>query len=101
MNRTIVLRAFLTLTPLWALLLIGDLNKKTGHTMGYSMPTGWKLGDGNNGYLSVSQVDFTAVTDVICFALVWDSDGTLNAADNTMTQAGPAALVNAAHTRDV
>ncbi len=58
---------------------------------------GWELGTGSDGYLPVSDVDFSAMTDVVYFALVPNPDGTLDTADNDITKEGGAALVKAAH----
>ncbi len=58
---------------------------------------GWMLGDGSNGYMPVADVDFTAMTDVVDFALVPNSDGTLDATSNDITTAGALALTTAAH----
>ncbi|MFZ1082070.1 MAG: glycoside hydrolase family 18 protein [Candidatus Kryptoniota bacterium] len=58
---------------------------------------GWELGDGGNGYLPVSDVDFTAITDVVHFCLVPKADGTLDSTGNGISRAGSAALVKAAH----
>ena len=58
---------------------------------------GWQLCNGSNGYLPVSQVDFTAMTHVIHFALVPKPDGTLDTVGNSITWAGSHALTKAAH----
>lgn len=58
---------------------------------------GWELGDGTNGYLPISKVDFTAMSHVIHFALVPNSNGTLNATSNGISTAGASALTTAAH----
>jgi chitinase len=58
---------------------------------------GWQLGNGSNGYLPVSKVDFTAMTDVVHFALVPRPDGSLDSAGNSITSSGSHALINAAH----
>ncbi len=58
---------------------------------------GWELGDGADGYLPVSDVDFRAFTDVIDFAIVPDPDGSLDTTSNTISSEGTRALIKAAH----
>ncbi len=57
---------------------------------------GWQLGDGRNGYLPVSKVDFSAFTHIIHFALIPRSDGTLDSVGNSISTSGAAALIKAA-----
>ncbi len=58
---------------------------------------GWELGTGSNGYLPVSEVDFSSMTHVVHFALVPRPDGSLDSAGNDITFQGSHALVSAAH----
>ena len=57
----------------------------------------WELGNGSNGYLPVSDVDFSAFTDVIDFALVPNADGTIDTSTNGITSEGTEKLIRAAH----
>ncbi len=58
---------------------------------------GWQLGRGDNGYLPLRSVDLSTLTDVILFSLVPQADGGLDTTSNTITSAGSAALLKAAH----
>lgn len=61
---------------------------------------GWQLGNGENGYLPVSKVDFSALTHVIHFALVPRPDGSLDSTSNSITRMGALALLKMAHAYD-
>ncbi len=58
---------------------------------------GWELGDGSNGYMPVADVDFSAMTDVVYFAIVPNADGSLDLASNGISTTGATALTTAAH----
>lgn len=53
---------------------------------------GWE-----QGVMPASSIDFTAVTDIIHFSLVPNSDGTLNSSANSLTSANSADIVSHAH----
>ncbi len=57
---------------------------------------GWELGTGSNGHMPVSEVDFTAMTEVVHFALVPRPDGSLDSSGNSITSEGSRALIRAA-----
>ncbi|MDE3057019.1 MAG: T9SS type A sorting domain-containing protein [Bacteroidota bacterium] len=58
---------------------------------------GWQQGYNNTGYLPAQDVDYSAVTYVIHFALVPQSNGTLDDQSNSVTAYNANALVTAAH----
>ncbi len=62
---------------------------------------GWELGNGTNGRLPVSEVNFSELTDVIHFSLVPEANGSIDTSDNDITAAGSHALVKAAHANGV
>ena len=51
----------------------------------------------NQGYLPPSEIDYSAVTDIIHFALVPQTNGSLDYLSNSISPANSAALVQAAH----
>jgi chitinase len=53
---------------------------------------GWEQGS-----MPASNIDFTALTHIIHFSLVPNSDGTLNSSDNSITTANSADIVSRAH----
>ncbi len=62
---------------------------------------GWMQGQNNDGYLPAQDIDYSAVTQIIHFALVPNSDGTLDYSSNSITPANSAALVADAHAAGV
>ncbi len=58
---------------------------------------GWQQGYNNTGYLPAQDVDYSAVTNIIHFALVPQSNGTLDDQSNSVTAYNANALVTAAH----
>lgn len=62
---------------------------------------GWMQGQNNDGYLPAQNIDFSAVTHIVHFALVPNADGTLDAASNSITAANSAALIPLAHAQGV
>jgi chitinase len=58
---------------------------------------GWSQGCGYPGHLNPEQIDFSAVTHVIHFAIVPNYDGSIDYSTNCITPENSAALVNAAH----
>lgn len=58
---------------------------------------GWQQGYNNTGYLPAQNVDYSAVTHIIHFALVPQSNGTLDDQSNSVTAYNANALVTAAH----
>src|ERR1043166_441783 len=57
---------------------------------------GWQ-----QSYLPPSSIDYGAVTHIIHFALIPNSNGTLNDAGNGVTAASASALISAAHAKGV
>ena len=62
---------------------------------------GWMQGQNNDGYLTPNNIDFSALTQVIQFALVPNSDGTIDASSNSITPTNSSALISAAHAAGV
>jgi len=58
---------------------------------------GWIQGCGGEGYLKADQIDFGAVTHVIHFSLMPNTDGSLDASINCISNQNSADIVNAAH----
>ncbi|HTR81122.1 MAG TPA: glycosyl hydrolase family 18 protein [Bacteroidota bacterium] len=58
---------------------------------------GWQQGYNNTGYLPAQNVDYTAMTHIIHFALVPKSDGTLDDQSNSVTAFNANQLVTRAH----
>ncbi len=58
---------------------------------------GWQQGYNNTGYLPAQDVDYSAVTHIIHFALVPNANGTLDDQSNSVTAYNANALVTAAH----
>ncbi|HEV8538637.1 MAG TPA: glycosyl hydrolase family 18 protein [Bacteroidota bacterium] len=58
---------------------------------------GWSQGWSNNGILPAQNIDYSAVTHIIHFSLVPQSNGTLDYSSNSITPENSAALVQAAH----
>ncbi len=89
--------SWLLMMSAWAMLqFCGATNAQTRPWVSAYL-CGWEMGDGSNGYLPLSAVDFTAMTHVIHFAIEPNSNGTIDAASNTITSAGAKALTTAAH----
>jgi chitinase len=57
---------------------------------------GWE-----QSYMPASSIDFTALTHIIHFSVVPNSDGTLNSSDNSVTTANSADIVSRAHAAGV
>ena len=62
---------------------------------------GWMQGQNNDGYLTSQNIDYSAVTQVIHFALVPNSDGSLDSTSNSVTPANSSALIANAHAAGV
>jgi chitinase len=62
---------------------------------------GWMQGQSNNGHLPAEAIDYSAVTHIVHFALVPNSDGTLNAASNSITEINSSELISRAHAAGV
>jgi chitinase len=58
---------------------------------------GWLQGYNNTGYLRAEDIDYSAVTHIMHFALVPRSDGTLDDQSNGVTSANAAALIPFVH----
>lgn len=58
---------------------------------------GWLQGEKNSGYLPAENIDFSALTLVVHFALVPQRDGTLNETGNGVTEYNASALTTRAH----
>ena len=62
---------------------------------------GWMQGQINNGHLPAQDIDYSAVTHIVHFALVPKSNGTLDDAANSVTQTNSAELISRAHANGV
>ena len=62
---------------------------------------GWMQGQNNDGYLTSQNIDYSAITQVIHFALVPNSDGSLDSTSNSVTVANSANLIANAHAAGV
>ena len=62
---------------------------------------GWMQGQFNNGTLPAEQIDYSALTHIIHFAILPRSDGSLDTAVNDMTGPNSAALLAKAHASGV
>ncbi len=58
---------------------------------------GWMQGTNNDGYLTSGEIDYSAVTQIIQFSLVPNSDGSIDAMSNSITPANSSSLISAAH----
>ncbi len=58
---------------------------------------GWMQGQYNNGIVRAQDIDYGAVTHIIHFALVPQSDGTLDSTSNSILEGNSAALISNAH----
>ncbi len=58
---------------------------------------GWKQGQANNGLLPAEDIDYTALSHIIHFALVPNRDGTLDNMSNNITEINSSRLVSLAH----
>jgi len=58
---------------------------------------GWKQGQANNGVLPAEDIDYTALSHIIHFALVPNRDGTLENVSNNITEINSSRLVSLAH----
>ena len=62
---------------------------------------GWMQGQNNDGYLTTQNIDFSALTQIIHFAIGPNPDGTLDATSNSITPTNSSTLVSAAHAAGV
>jgi chitinase len=60
---------------------------------------GWMQGWTNNGYLPAQNIDYDAMTHIIHFSLVPNSNGTLNAESNSITLTNSTELITRAHAK--
>jgi chitinase len=58
---------------------------------------GWMQSCGSPGHLSANQIDYSAVTHIIHFAIVPNSDGSLNSWENCISPENSEELIQAAH----
>jgi|GEM_PF-3462239 len=58
---------------------------------------GWAQGCGYQGYLSPDEIDYSALTHVIHFSIMPNSDGSLDYETNCITPENSEALIDAAH----
>ncbi len=58
---------------------------------------GWMQGYNNNGHLPAQDIDYSAVTHIVHFALVPNSNGTLDTESNSITLANSTELLTRAH----
>jgi len=58
---------------------------------------GWLQGEKNSGYLPAQNIDFSALTHIVHFALVPGRDGSLNETGNSVTEYNANALTTRAH----
>jgi chitinase len=58
---------------------------------------GWMQGWNNNGHLTAEEIDYSAVTHIVHFALVPKADGTLNADANSILEINSSELITRAH----
>lgn len=58
---------------------------------------GWMQGWSNNGHLPAQNIDYSAVTHIVHFSLVPQTNGTLNADANSITAINSSELVSRAH----
>ncbi len=93
-HRLLLLSTFFTLSIL-ALLPCGQALGGSPWVTAYY--AGWEMGNGANGYLPVSALDFSAITHVVHFAIVPKANGSLDSVVNSMNTAGASALIKAAH----
>ena len=95
MENAIVRKRTLFITML--VLFMGiSLNAQTGPWVS-AYYAGWNQGQANDGALPAQNIDYGALTHVIHFSLVPNSNGTLDYSSNSITQANSSALVQAAH----
>src|SRR3989442_6023330 len=95
MENAIVRKRMLFITMLLLSTLI-SLKAQTGPWVS-AYYAGWNQGQANDGLLPAQNSDYGALTHVIHFSLVPNSNGTLDYASNSITQANSSALVQAAH----
>ncbi|OGV10269.1 MAG: hypothetical protein A2237_10820 [Stygiobacter sp. RIFOXYA2_FULL_38_8] len=62
---------------------------------------GWMQGQNNDGYLPAQNIDFSAITHIVHFALVPNADGTLDASANSITATNSSELITRAHAQGV
>ncbi|NJD22519.1 MAG: hypothetical protein FIA82_07590, partial [Melioribacter sp.] len=62
---------------------------------------GWMQGQNNDGHLPAQNIDFSAVTHIVHFALVPNSDGTLDTVSNSITAINSSELISRAHAKGV
>lgn len=62
---------------------------------------GWMQGQYNDGYMTAQNIDYSAVTQIIHFSLVPNSDGTLDYAGNSITTTNSTELISSAHAAGV
>lgn len=58
---------------------------------------GWSQGRYNNGVLPAGEIDFSALTHIIHFAILPNADGSLDTTVNNLVETNSAALVSRAH----
>ncbi|HEV8538635.1 MAG TPA: glycosyl hydrolase family 18 protein [Bacteroidota bacterium] len=89
--KTTILLAIITIS-----FLPGSLPAQSGQWVS-AYYAGWSQGWNNNGVLPAEEIDYSAVTNIIHFSLVPNSDGTLDYSSNSITQTNSSALLQAAH----
>ena len=62
---------------------------------------GWMQGQNDDGYLTSSEIDYSAVTQIIQFSLLPNSDGSIDASSNSITQENSSRLISSAHAKGV
>jgi chitinase len=62
---------------------------------------GWMQGQYNNGHLPAEEIDYSAITHIVHFSLVPNSDGTLDALANSITETNSTELITRAHAEGV
>ncbi len=62
---------------------------------------GWMQGQYNDGYLTSQNIDYSAVSQIIHFAIVPNSDGTLDSTSNSVTPTNSSTLIANAHAAGV
>jgi chitinase len=94
-------RGFLSVSNLWVILLLCVIFLQQSAAEAGFWTTAYFPGYEQDSIMPASAIDFTAVTHIIHFAVFPNSDGTLNTADNDISQANSFDLVSRAHAAGV